>query len=94
MDDSTVTIKLAIVKRCQYSRPELWNDLWAVGRLRGVEYETSRENFEALCAKHAGPFAPGEVVHKMARPVKKIAKALGVKFSKCGCDGRRFALNL
>ena len=93
MDASqTVRIALDVVMRCQ-AKPELWNDLWRVGWVCGVNYEAPEEDFDRVCRAHFSPFSPGEVVMFMAKPIKRAIRSAGIA-TPCRCAERRLRLNL
>jgi len=87
-----VKISMATVMRFQ-DRPEIWNELWRIGRMDGQNYVAPAADFDALCEAHFSPFAPGEVAKTVAAPLARALGALGVSFAGCGCAERRLAWN-
>jgi hypothetical protein len=80
-----VRIEYGVVKRACEGRPDLWDALWSVGRLEGTFCEIGRGDFDRICREHFSPFAPGEIIHK-------VAAAVGLQ--ECGgCASRRLVFN-
>ena len=75
------------------AQPELWNDLWRIGRMSGEHYIAPKNEFDALCSRHFHALAPGEIIHTLAQPVARLLVGFGVSFEDCGCAARRLMLN-
>ena len=87
-----VKIQLDVILKFQ-AQPELWNDLWRIGRMSGEHYLAPKEAFDALCRHHFHAFAPGEIIHTLAQPVARLLTSFGVSLEDCNCAGRRLMLN-
>lgn len=87
-----VKIELDVILKFQ-NQPELWNDLWQIGRMSGAHYLAPKAEFDALCRHHFNALAPGEVIHAVAQPIARVLAGFGVSLDHCGCAGRRLRLN-
>jgi hypothetical protein len=83
------------VRSIAMSRPGMWQDFLAVGKLAGDQLEISREDFDRLQEKWFPGLALGTVVHEALKPVVKIVDAvLGTDLKNCGgCAERQMKMN-
>lgn len=88
-------IRLSILRDVAMSRPGMWSDFMAVGRIAGTFLEISRADFDALQVKWFPGLALGTAIHDALKPiVRAVDRMAGTNLANCGgCAERQMRLN-